>query len=348
MHKHVRGEARRLRSGLTATAVAVLSAISCRPGQPPAAAASRTAERAEPLGVACLGRVQPGNGIIRVAARSLGGQASIVKRLFVKEGDSVRAGQSLAELDSQDQLAAAAEQAAARAEVARRHLAQIEAGAKAAEIAAQRTDVERLEAQLAHAQRELERYIMLGDNVTAAELDTRRLEVDAASKAVAAGRQRLTALSEVRGVDVELARAEVGEATHNAARARAEQLASLIRSPIDGRVLRVHAWPGEDVGGEGLLELAPVDPMYVVAEVVESDISRVKVGQTARISGNGLKKPVEGTVERIDVKVLQNQVLSVDPATFSDSRIVNTWIKVNDPQAVANLINLRVDVVIQP
>ena len=345
MHKHVRGEARGWRSRLTATAVAVLCAISCRPGQPPATAASRGAE---PLGVACLGRVQPGNGIIRVAARSLGGQASIVKRLFVKEGDSVRAGQPLAELDSHDQLAAAAQQAAARVDVARRRVAQIEAGAKESEIAAQRAEVERLEAQLAHAQRELERYTMLGDSVTAAELDGRRFAVDSATKAVVAGRQRLAAVSEVRGVDVQLARAELEEATSNAARARAEHQASLISSPIDGRVLRVHAWPGEDVGADGLLELAPVNPMYVIAEVVESDISRVKVGQTARISGNGLKRPVEGTVERIDVKVLQNQVMAVDPATFSDSRVVHTWIKVNDPQAVANLINLRVDVLIQP
>jgi hypothetical protein len=40
--------------------------------------------------------------------------------------------------------------------------------------------------------------------------------------------------------------------------------------------------------------------------------------------------------------------LPADPASFSDARVVDTWIRIADSEAVADRINLRVDVVIEP
>jgi HlyD family secretion protein len=309
---------------------------------PPAAQPARSGA------VGCLGRIEAGDGIVRVAARSLSGQASIVSRLLVKEGDAIRAGQVVAELDSKPQLDAAVTQAAARVEVARRRLAQVQAGAKPSDIAAQQAEVDRLQNELTVYDKELQRHASLGENVTASELDSLKLRVQSTTQALAAAKQRLTSLGEVRPVDVELARAELQEAIGNEARARAEDTASVIRSPADGRVLKVHARPGEIVGADGVLELAPVEPMYAIAEVPESDIARVRVGQRATISGAALAAPVQGTVERIAAKVLQNQLMPVDPANFSDARVVEVWVRVADGAAVANLIHLRVNVVIEP
>jgi HlyD family secretion protein len=342
-----------IRTGRAALAAALALAVgsaACR-SEPETATAAAVSDAARPnatAAIGALGHIEAGDGIARIAARSLSGQASIVKVLYVKEGDTVKAGQEVAELDSRDQLAATERQAAARVEVAKRRLAQVQAGPKPADVAAQQADIARLESQLTNAQSELARYEKLGENVTAVELDRLRYQVTAADKAVVASRERLTSMRDIRGVDVELAQAELEEAIRNHARARAEHDASICRAPIDGRVIRIHARPGEQVGSEGLMEVAPAEPMYVVAEVSESDIARVKTGQKARITAEGLAAPVSGKVERVSLKVLQNQLMPTDPANFSDGRVVNTWIRVDDPRTVANLINLRVNVVIEP
>lgn len=329
---------------------ASLIVASCGDRQPAAQAAGdgRGSQPPANEGIGCLGRIEPGDGILHIAARSLGGQPSIVGRLFVKEGGTVTAGQVIAELDSEKQLSAALNQAVARVNVARGRLAQVQAGAKPSEIAAQQAEIERVQVELENAQKEYQRYVSLGDNITTSQVDALRLRVDSTTRALATARQRLASLTEVRPVDVELARAELDEAIRNEARARAEHDVSILRSPIDGRVIKIYAWPGEQVRDAGVMELAPTDPMYVVAEVAESDVRRVKVGQRAKITGDGLPRPMQGTVERVALKVLQNELMPVNPAKFSDARVVNVWIKMDDSKAVSELIHLRVDVVIQP
>jgi HlyD family secretion protein len=250
-------------------------------------------------------------------------------------------------LDSRSQLEAAERQAQARIDVARRRLDQVQAGAKPSDVAAQQAEVERWQVELETAQKEYQRYASLGNNVTASQVDGLRARVDISTRALDQARQRLNSLSEVRPADVELVRAELQEAIQNKALARAESEASLLRSPINGRVIKIHARPGAAVGADGVFELAPNEPMYVVAEIPEGDIARVRVGQRARISGKGLVGPIQGTVERIGLLVQQKQVLPADPAMFSDGRVVDAWIKVDDARAVQRLIHLRVNVVIQ-
>src|SRR5262249_21947387 len=93
--------------------------------------------------IGCLGRIEAGDGIVRVAARGLSGQPAIVGRLLVKQGDTVAAGQAIGELDTKEQLDTAVRQAVARVETARRRLAQTQMGAKPSDVAAQQAEVER-------------------------------------------------------------------------------------------------------------------------------------------------------------------------------------------------------------
>ena len=93
-------------------------------------------------------------------------------------------------------------------------------------------------------------------------------------------------------------------------------------APIEGRVLNVRARPGEEVGSGPVLVLGDTSRMRVVAEVYETDIGQVSVGQSATVSSRALPKPINGRVARIGNMVFKNDVLNVDPAARADARIV--------------------------
>jgi HlyD family secretion protein len=234
-------------------------------------------------GVTALGRLQPKDGVIRVAGPSH--PSIVIGQLLIDDGDPVKAGQTIAILDSYDSTKAT---------------------------------VAQLEAQLRNAEAEWRRtQTLLKDGfVSTSEYDAR------ASKAEAL-RAQLT-------------------------RARAELDMSVVRSPIDGQVLEVHARQGERVGPDGIAELGQTDHMYAIAEVYETDVARVKLGQRATISSPALQRPVQGTVDRVGLKIGKKDVLSVDPAAKTDARVVEVEILLDKPQEVAGLTNLEVDVLINP
>jgi len=134
----------------------------------------------------------------------------------------------------------------------------------------------------------------------------------------------------------------------NLQRARAELEQSSVVSPVSGRVLDVHTRNGERVGPEGIVEIGETSAMYAIAEVYETDIGRVKIGQRATIRSPALAGPLEGTVERIGLKIGKKDILSSDPVAATDARVVEVEIVLDASAPVAMLTNLTVEVEIQP
>ncbi len=137
--------------------------------------------------------------------------------------------------------------------------------------------------------------------------------------------------------DVQVLDAEVAAARANLARAQ-------VSAPIGGRVLLIHSRGGERIGPAGLLELGDTSRMYVVAEVYETDIGLVEVGQRASISSPALPHSLSGKVERIGNVIGKSDVLDLDPIARMDSRVVEVFILLDDPEVVSSLTNLQVDV----
>lgn len=297
--------------------------------------------------VSALGRLEPEGEVIRLTAAT-GVETARVARLLVAEGDVVRAGQIVAVLDSHETQRATVEAAEKRLEVARMRLARIAAGAKSSEIAAQEAALSRLEAELRHARTELRRVEALhAAGVTSTrELNERQLAAETLAADVMRARAALTGLSEVRQVDVNVARAEVESAQAAVTRERAVLEGAYIHALTDGRALKIHARPGEAIGSAGLLELGETGRMYVVAEVYEADIQRVRVGQRAEIAIRSTRQTLYGSVERIGLQIGKRDILDADPVADIDARVVEVRIRLDaaDGARVAHLTNLRVDV----
>ena len=89
--------------------------------------------------------------------------------------------------------------------------------------------------------------------------------------------------------------------------------------------------------------------MMVVAEVYESDVDLVKVGQKVTIaSRNGAFTDIlTGEVAEVGWQIFKNNVLDDDPAANADARIVEVKIRLDQGDRVEGLTNLQVDVRIE-
>jgi multidrug efflux pump subunit AcrA (membrane-fusion protein) len=185
-------------------------------------------------------------------------------------------------------------------------------------IGLQRADVARFRAELTNATRELER------------------------------KERLYRRGTLSDTELEAAQLHRDVARAGLERAEADLELSTVRSPIDGQVLEIHARAGERVGPEGIAELGETAAMYAIAEVYEADIGRVREGQQARMTSPALPRALLGRVERIGLKVGKKDVLSTDPVSDADARVVEVEIRLEESEPAAALTNLRVDVIIEP
>jgi HlyD family secretion protein len=157
----------------------------------------------------------------------------------------------------------------------------------------------------------------------------------------------LDKIAEVREVDVVKAEAEVERARALIKQSEVELDLTLIKAPKDSQVIKIKAYPGENIdNATGVVELGNTQEMMVVAEVYESDISKVKIGQQVEIrSENGaFSGQLTGKVAQIGLKIGKNDVLSTDPASDVDARVVEVKIAINpsDSPNVSSLIYSQV------
>ncbi|WP_013320460.1 ABC exporter membrane fusion protein [Gloeothece verrucosa] len=335
--------------------------------------------------VAALGRLEPQGEVINLSAPAFN-EGTRVDQLLVKMGDQVKAKQIIAILDNRDRLEAALRKAKSQVKVAQANLAKIKAGAKIGAINAQKATIERIQAELEgqmnsqqatveqiaaelnNAQTECGRYQSLyGDGaISASDRDNMCVKEASLQEQLAsaqANRDRtkatlnqqlaeakasLAEIAEVRPVDVAIAQAQLEDAIAAEKEAQANLDLAYVRSPQAGQVLKIHTYAGERVGDKGIVELGNTAQMYAIAEVYETDISQVHIGQRSQITGAGFKGKLLGTVDEVGLQIGKKDVLGTDPAADADARVVEVKIRL-DPassQQVKGLTNLQINVVI--
>ena len=161
----------------------------------------------------------------------------------------------------------------------------------------------------------------------------------------------LDEISEVRGVDLAVAEAQVQEAMAQLKQAQAEFNLTKIVSPTDGQVLKIYTYPGERISDKGIVEVGQTQTMYVRTEVYETDIINVRKGQKAYISNPAFPEPLEGVVESVGHQIGRRTILDNDPVADIDARVVEVNIRLSEESQnridLSRLTNLKTQVIIQ-
>jgi HlyD family secretion protein len=299
--------------------------------------------------VGAWGRLAPMGEVLALTVPTDSTSGRIAK-LLVKEGAALEPGELIATLDTYDRRSAAVTQARAHVEVKRARLAVTRSGAKPAERLAQRAIVERYEIEHDHTVKELARMKQLQAKQAASQeqVAQRELALNVARQNWEQAQEALVALETVRPEDIALAEREVAEAEASLAMSEADLALAEVRAPTAGQVLRINTRPGERVSTSGICEFGQTSQMYAVAEVYESDIGRVAIGQAATIRVPTLDSTLLGTVETVGQLVKRKVIFSNDPVADTDARVVEVWIKLapEDSTRVRSLSNARVEIAI--
>lgn len=266
--------------------------------------------------VNATGRVEP---LARVAVMSRA--SGIVEALFADEGDTVEAGQLLAELD-REQLEANLQEskadllaARARVEAAEASLAEARVRADDPEVAFLRREAARLEGLLAQGDVSVREHEEAGRQLALAEFRVKLVEANLP----------------VLAADVTEAKAGLASAEAAVERGETSLREASILSPITGVVLTRDKEVGDGVssiltaGGNAtqIMTLGDLSSMHIEARVDEVDLGRIEVGMPAIV-----------TVDAHRTEHLQGEVRAIAPAGSIDDNGIVTFevdVTVQDP-----------------
>ena len=342
----------------------------------------------QPKQVVALGKLIPKGEVIKLSVANA--EDSRVNKILVEEGDRVAESQVIAILQGFENRERDLEEAQTEVELAQARLEQVRAGdTKQAELAAQQANISRLESQLRNEKVEKEAAIASAEAqlkqaeityernrslqqqgaVTQQALDEAQEALDMAKASlnertaqlnnttqtlqqeINQERENLARLQEVRPVDVKVAEIELEKALVAVKQVKADLEDTKVKVPIAGQILRINTRVGEQVNtSQGIVELGRTDEMYAIAEVYETDIRKVEIGQPATISSEygGFEGKLKGTVEHLGLQVGTKQLSegSQDPTQDENSRIVEVKIRIDpeDSKKVAGLTNMKVRV----
>ena len=331
-----------------------------------------------PKKVAALGRFEPRGGVIAIAAPP----GERIEQLPVAVGSVVAAGADLAILSGhkarllqleltrkqrdEARERAAANLAAACALHAEATLGVEAAGADDVERIAQEARLKAALLSLETAHSELNRLSGLEPRLVPAQsmerkrLLVRQAQIDAETQRALLERMEAAAGLRRRSAEAKLHSAASNvdlavSSTHLESLETGVEVAELtlelsrVRAPGPGRVIDIVSRVGELTGLRPILRLADTDHMQVVAEVYETDICHVTMGQRVEVTAEALpNQKLTGHVVAIGSMIGANEVQALGVPPTAEQRIVKVWIDLDDSTVAAKLIHLQVEVEFLP
>jgi HlyD family secretion protein len=286
--------------------------------------------------VVALGRIIPFGDVSSVATPSGAGDARIAE-IRVSVGDVVDAGDTLAVLDNLAQLQSLGASAAANVTVREANLVQTRAAIIASRAEAQ-ASLERAQATAIAAHAELERTTSLFergvttraafDQIIARASETQRDEVRAIATL-----SRYETGSQTVQADIAVAEANLAAARVDFDRAELDLERAYVRAPERGTVLDINVRVGESPPSGGMIDLGDTSRMTVQAEVYQTLIGRVTIGDPVVVSAAALSQDLTGVVSAIGLEIGRQSITSSDPAANTDARVVDVIVVLDGPSS---------------
>lgn len=237
---------------------------------------------------------------------------ALVKRVLVREGDPVKAGQLLLELNTSEAQAEAAK-ALAQLRAAQASMQAIQAGGTREEILTTRAELVKAQTDRDTAQRNLNamRRLQQQGAASAGEVRDAENQLERADAQVNLLQQKLKArYSGPQVAQVEALQNE-GQAAYNAAQTVLRN--SIVRAPSSGVVYSLPVRAGGFVNtGDLLVEVADLSTVEVHAFVDEPDIARLSPGEEVKITWDAMPgRRWQGTVTRLPAQIVKYQTRNV-------------------------------------
>ena len=183
-------------------------------------------------------------------------------------------------------------------------------------------------------------------------IETRAGTLASLSSEIASEKQKLEQIKEVRPVDVATSESELRKAIASRDRAKQELAFATVQAPQEGRILKVVVQPGDKVGDSGILEMADTSRMVVTAEVYQSDVKGVRLGQGATVTADGFEGSARANVYQILPQVQRQSIFAGEAGENQDQRVFQVRLRI-DPtdlkqRQIGGASTLQVNVVFDP
>lgn len=270
----------------------------------------------------------------------------VVSRVYVSAGDSVAKGQLLLEFD-RHKIHAQLLQAQASLAAARAHLSEARAGYRPEEISMAQYGSQRAQTVYQEARAEYERLSRLfhKDAVTAVEVSRAEEQMRVADAQLQSSNANLVKFrAGLRPEEVRSALAGYDRAAADLRMIEAVARDYRIVSPIAGIVAERHRDAGESADiNTPLFKLVNPEYSRIRAELEESEVGRVKVGQAAEITADAYPgKVFAGRVTKVFPVVQKKTQKSFDPMASFDINTQEIQVALQDRSAFENGMTVTV------
>lgn len=283
-----------------------------------------------------LGRILPRGDVVEVAVPFGAGDARL-DQIAVEVGDRVSSGEVLATLDNAAQLQLGLDAALADLTVKQAVLAQTEDAVRASRQEASAA-LERAVATAQAATAELDRLTPLFERgvTTRSAFDAavaRAAEADRDVASREATLSRFQSTGDRPQADILVAQANLSAAEVNVAVAQNDLAKSIVAAPVDGVVLDINVQLGERPGTDGVMNVGDTSQMIVEAEVYQTLIGQVAIGDAVTVTADAIDEPLQGVVTAIGLEIGRQSITSDDPAANTDARVVDVIVELDPPSS---------------